>query len=101
MFEDALSQAGELDKHFKETGTVKGPLHGIPFTVKDQFNVRGVDTTLGYVGRAFKPAADDAVLVTLLKRMGAVVIAKTNLPQSIMVRHGSSPGIKLFFLANP
>lgn len=97
VFEDALSQARELDKYFKETGTVKSPLHGIPFTVKDQFNIRGVDTTLGYVGRAFRPAADDAVLVTLLKRMGAVVIAKTNLPQSIMV-HGSSPRIKLSFL---
>jgi Asp-tRNA(Asn)/Glu-tRNA(Gln) amidotransferase A subunit family amidase len=60
-------------------------LHGIPITLKDQFNVKGVDTTLGYVGRSFSPAEDDAVLVQILKKMGAIIVAKTNLPQSIMV----------------
>lgn len=85
MFEDALNQARELDREFKETGKVKGPLHGIPVTLKDQFNVKGYDSTLGYVGRSFAPAKEDAVLVQILKSMGAVIIAKTNLPQSIMV----------------
>jgi amidase len=54
-------------------------------TLKDQFNVKGVDTTLGYVGMAFKPADDDAVIVNILQDLGAVVFAKSNLPQSIMV----------------
>ncbi|OAX84311.1 hypothetical protein ACJ72_01309 [Emergomyces africanus] len=84
VFEEALKQARELDKTFKETGKVKGPLHGIPVTLKDQFNIKGVDTTLGYVGRSFSPATEDAVLVQMLKSLGAIVIAKTNLPQSIM-----------------
>ncbi|OJD11294.1 hypothetical protein AJ78_07900 [Emergomyces pasteurianus Ep9510] len=84
VFEEALEQARELDKSFKDTGKVKGPLHGIPVTLKDQFNIKGVDTTLGYVGRSFSPAAEDAVLVQILKSLGAIVIAKTNLPQSIM-----------------
>ncbi|PVI01576.1 amidase signature enzyme [Periconia macrospinosa] len=53
-------------------------------TLKDQFDVAGHDSTLGYVGRAFKAAKEDCVLVTLLKQMGAVIIAKSNLPQSIM-----------------
>lgn len=47
--------------------------------------MKGIDTTLGYVGRAFAPAAEDAVVVQALKGLGAVVIAKTNVPQSIMV----------------
>ncbi|GAM34381.1 hypothetical protein TCE0_015r01928 [Talaromyces pinophilus] len=84
VFEDALKQARELDAHFKETGELKGPLHGIPVTLKDQFNIKGVDSTLGYVGRCFEPAAEDAVLVQILRNMGAVIVAKTNLPQSIM-----------------
>lgn len=71
---------------FKETGQLKGPLHGIPITVKDQFNIKGVDSTLGYVGRSFSPAKEDAVIVQMLKEMGAVILLKTNLPQSIMVR---------------
>ncbi|OHW98182.1 acetamidase protein [Colletotrichum incanum] len=61
-----------------------GPLHGIPVTLKDQFNVQGCDSTLGYVGRSFKPAEDDAVVVKIMRSLGAVIIAKSNLPQSIM-----------------
>lgn len=55
-------------------------------TLKDQFNVAGHDTTLGYTGRAFQPAVQDALLVDILTTMGVIFIAKTNLPQSIMVR---------------
>ncbi|KMP02148.1 hypothetical protein CIRG_09971 [Coccidioides immitis RMSCC 2394] len=84
LFEDALKQAQELDKTFAETGRLQGPLHGIPISLKDQFNVKGHDTTLGYVGRSFAPAKEDAVLVQILKDMGAVPFVKTNLPQSIM-----------------
>ncbi|KAJ5783710.1 uncharacterized protein N7518_009387 [Penicillium psychrosexuale] len=91
LFEDALEQAKQLDVEFAETGKLKGPLHGIPITLKDQFNVKGVDTTLGYVGRCFAPAQEDAVLVQILKNMGAIVIAKTNLPQSIMWAETDNP----------
>ena len=60
-------------------------MHGVPVSFKDQFNIKGVDSTLGYVCGAFRPAEADAPLVQTLKQLGAVVIAKTNLPQSIMV----------------
>ncbi len=86
MFDDALDQAHALDHHRQKTGELQGPLHGIPVTVKDQFNLKGVDTTLGYVGRSFSPATEDAVIVRILKEMGAVVLLKTNLPQTLMVR---------------
>jgi amidase len=85
IFDDALKRAQSLDHFFKENGRLVGPLHGVPMTLKDQFDVEGYDSTLGYVGRAFTPAAQDCVLVALLKQMGAVIIAKSNLPQSIMV----------------
>ncbi|PLB49514.1 amino acid/polyamine transporter [Aspergillus steynii IBT 23096] len=91
IFGDALAQARALDRDFRETGQLKGPLHGIPLTVKDQFNVKGVDSTLGYVGRSFAPAAEDAVLIQMLKSMGAVVLAKSNLPQSIMWAETENP----------
>ncbi|KAL2855518.1 amidase signature domain-containing protein [Aspergillus pseudoustus] len=91
IFDDALTQARELDKVFSETGRLKGPLHGVPVTVKDQFNVKGYDSTIGYVGRSFCPATEDAVLVQILKGMGAVFLAKTNLPQSIMWAETENP----------
>lgn len=85
LFDDASKRAVELDQFFKENGRVVGPLHGVPMTVKDQFDIQGYDSTIGYVGRAFRPAAENSVLVALLRQMGAVIIAKSNLPQSIMV----------------
>jgi amidase len=90
LFDDALKRAHELDVIFNEHGRIVGPLHGVPMTLKDQFDVAGYDSTLGYVGRAFKEASEDCVLVALLKEMGAIIIAKSNLPQSIMVRDTQS-----------
>jgi len=91
LFDDAVRQAKELDEFFREHGRLVGPLHGVPMTLKDQFDVKGYDSTLGYVGRAFKPALQDCVLVSLLRNMGAVIVAKSNLPQSIMVWPAPSP----------
>ncbi|GKZ16489.1 hypothetical protein AbraCBS73388_000064 [Aspergillus brasiliensis] len=84
VFDEALSQARALDNHLQKTGELRGPLHGIPVSVKDQFDLKGVDTTIGYVGRAFAPATEDAAIVQILKEMGAVVLPKTNLPQTLM-----------------
>ncbi|KAL1907240.1 hypothetical protein Sste5344_007023 [Sporothrix stenoceras] len=91
LFDEAIARARQLDKHLAQHGTPVGPLHGIPMTLKDQFDVRGHDSTLGYVGRAGKPAAENAVLVTMLESLGAVIIAKTNLPQSIMWSETDNP----------
>ncbi|KAL2815886.1 amidase signature domain-containing protein [Aspergillus granulosus] len=91
IFDDALAQAQELDREFNRTGRLKGPLHGVPVTVKDQFNVKGYDSTIGYVGRSFSPATEDAALVQILKDMGAVILAKSNLPQSIMWAETENP----------
>ncbi|CAK7269928.1 hypothetical protein SEPCBS57363_003845 [Sporothrix epigloea] len=84
LFDEAVARARQLDEHLATHGKPVGPLHGVPMTLKDQFDVRGHDSTLGYVGRAHRPATENCVLVTLLERLGAVIIAKTNLPQSIM-----------------
>ena len=50
MFDMALHTAQELDEHLKKTRPVKGPLHRLPISLKDQFHVEGYDTTMGYVG---------------------------------------------------
>ncbi|KAK9477591.1 amidase signature domain-containing protein [Lipomyces japonicus] len=87
VFEQALARAKKLDEYYASSGKTVGKYHGVPITLKDQFNVHGVDTTLGYVGRANNPVTDksnEAVLVTIFEKEGAVVIAKSNLPQSIM-----------------
>ncbi|KAM5355162.1 hypothetical protein ACJ41O_001808 [Fusarium nematophilum] len=71
FFDEALTRAKKLDEAFTQEGRAVGAFHGVPVTLKDQFNVKGHDTTLGYTGRAFRPAEDDAVLVKMLKDLGA------------------------------
>lgn len=83
-FEDARKWAAELDAELKSTGQARGPLHGLPISVKDQFQIRGSDATIGYVSYANKPSTSDSVLVEVLKKAGAVPFVKTNLPQTIM-----------------
>ncbi|RMY74986.1 hypothetical protein D0864_09915 [Hortaea werneckii] len=85
LFDRAFKRAHELDDHLATTGRVVGPLHGLPMSVKDQFDVKGVDTTLGYVGRSLRPAEHDAAMVVMLESLGAVILTKTAIPQSILV----------------
>lgn len=48
---DAFERAAELDRHLKETEQVVGPLHGLPVSIKDHINVKGLDTSTGYTGK--------------------------------------------------
>jgi amidase len=57
-----------------------GPLHGVPITVKESFDVAGLATTWGAPAHACNIAREDAEAVRLLKAAGAHVLGKTNLP---------------------
>jgi fatty acid amide hydrolase len=56
-------------------------LYGVPVSVKECFDVTGTATTAGLVGRAAHLESDDAELVRRLRAAGAILTAKTNLPQ--------------------
>lgn len=43
----ALARARELDVYLSTHGTVIGPLHGLPVSLKDQFNIKGLETIMG------------------------------------------------------
>lgn len=61
----------------------RGPLLGIPMTVKESFNVAGLPTTWGIPPFADFVPAEDAVAVQRLKAAGAVVLGKTNVPVAL------------------
>ncbi|KAJ5660399.1 hypothetical protein N7507_006850 [Penicillium longicatenatum] len=84
-FEGALKRARELDEHLGRTGEVVGPLHGIPVSIKDRFEIEGLDTTVGWIGLIGKPAKSSSEIVQLLESMGAIMYVKTNIPQSLMM----------------
>lgn len=56
------------------------PLLGVPMTVKEAFHLQGLPTTWGVPGTEHIPVAQDAVAVQRLKRAGAVIVGKTNVP---------------------
>jgi amidase len=73
----ALQEAAAADKAAARGDDV-GPLHGVPMTIKDSFNVAGAHTTWG--NPAFKDyvADSDATVVRRLKQAGAIIVGKTN-----------------------
>jgi amidase len=75
--EQALAEAAAADDAAARGGEL-GPLHGVPMTVKDAFDVAGLHTTWG--NPAFKDhvAGSDATVVGRLRRAGAIVAGKTN-----------------------
>ncbi|CCD24170.1 putative amidase NDAI_0C05110 [Naumovozyma dairenensis CBS 421] len=91
MFQNALEYAKNLDINKSKISELP-PLYGIPISLKDQCNVVGVDTTLGYVSRAMKPKElnDESLIVTLLESLGAVTYAKTTVPPSMMATETNS-----------
>jgi amidase len=77
---DALETAKALDAEFARTGRLKGPLHGIPFAIKDQFDTFDMRTTSGAAaGYANDRPPRDAEVVARLRKAGAIILAKANM----------------------
>jgi amidase len=107
FFDEAFATAKQMDEYLAKTGTTVGPLHGLPVSIKDLFSVKGVDTSIGrdppsnldlsscrythtnsssgWVGLTNNPAPADKSVARTLRRLGAVLYVKTNLPQSMMM----------------
>ncbi|MEM7414471.1 MAG: amidase family protein [Gemmatimonadota bacterium] len=77
----ALERADSLDLELRRTGTLTGPLHGIPFIVKDNYDTHDMPTTGGSASMAGSMAADDAYQVRKIREAGAIVLAKSNLAE--------------------
>ena len=75
----AHSQAAAADAAIAR-GETWGPLHGVPMTVKESFDLTGLATTWGLLTLRNNIATSDAVAVQGLARTGAVVFGKTNVP---------------------
>lgn len=89
MFDFALHTATRLDQYYAKNGIVKGPLHGLPISLKDQFHLKRYDTTMGYVGwiGTYEGSRDPAKVhrvnsqvVEELLSLGAVLFCKVPRP---------------------
>lgn len=75
----ALARAREADRD-QARGRVWGPLHGVPFTVKDVMDTAGIVTAAGLEERARFIPKRDAVVVARMQSAGAILLGKTNCP---------------------
>jgi len=78
--ESALKRARELDRLLANDHPV-GPLHGVPTTVKDGWDLAGVISTAGTEGRKSFVPAESATVVSRVYAAGCVILGKTNVPE--------------------
>ncbi|PBP27707.1 amidase [Diplocarpon rosae] len=93
FFDAALADAQKLDDHFAEHKKPVGPLHGLPVSLKDQFHVKDVETTMGYVGwigtfegkrGTGKEKVHESEMTRELRNLGAILYCKTSVPHTLM-----------------
>jgi aspartyl-tRNA(Asn)/glutamyl-tRNA(Gln) amidotransferase subunit A len=78
MADEARAQAREADREIA-AGRDRGPLHGVPISLKDLIDVRGIPTTAASRVRSEHVASRDAFITTQLRQAGGVFVGKTNL----------------------
>ncbi|KDR65722.1 hypothetical protein GALMADRAFT_260127 [Galerina marginata CBS 339.88] len=91
MLGPARQRAIELDAEFASTNRLKGPLHGVPISIKEQFEIAGVDTSVGFSQWVNKPAVKNADIINHLLDAGAIIYVKTNIPQTMFAFECSNP----------
>ncbi|WP_214482245.1 amidase [Bacillus sp. SM2101] len=78
-----INDAKKADQLMKE-GTKLGPLHGVPITLKESYAVKRMKTTSGFTPLKDYETNFDATVVRRLKKAGAIIIGKTNVPPLLM-----------------
>jgi amidase len=77
----ALKAAKAADRALVKKSEPLGPLHGVPITIKEAFDVKGLHTTSSHPPLKDNVATSDATLVARLRAAGAVILGKTNVPE--------------------
>ncbi|MGA3188785.1 MAG: amidase [Bryobacteraceae bacterium] len=80
-FTMVLADQARASARRADQGLKMGPLHGVPVTVKDSFDIAGMPTRLGSYFAPEEPAAADSAVVLRLRRAGAIILGKTNTPE--------------------
>ncbi len=76
---DAARQADEQQAR----GEALGPLHGVPMTIKESYNIEGLKTSWGIEPFKDNVATSDAIYVQKMKQAGAIFLGKTNIPVNL------------------
>lgn len=88
--EQALAGAAESDAR-RARGAARGPLEGLPVSIKECLDWQGLAVTLGLPGRVGHRAPADAAVLTLVREAGAVPLGRTNNPQLLVSYETRNP----------
>ncbi len=91
VFRAGALEAAERADAERRRGAARGPLHGLPVSVKECIDVAGRATTMGVPARAGHRAAEDGAMVRLLRRAGAVILGRTNVSQFLLYYESFNP----------
>ena len=81
-FDDAIEAAKKADEAISKQDSL-GPLHGIPMTIKESYNIQGQCTSWGIPDYKGNIAKEDGLAVKRLKKAGAHFLGKTNVPMNL------------------
>lgn len=81
---ESIKKAHELDDYFIKNGKPVGPLHGLPISIKDEFDLINQPTTTGLISQANSPRLDkSSPNIDILIKNGANIFVKTNVPTAV------------------
>jgi fatty acid amide hydrolase len=90
LYEQCAADADASDLR-RARGQARGPLDGVPVTVKECFDIAGHATTLGIPSWRGRVAQEDAAMVVALRGAGAVLLGRTNLSQTMLFNEARNP----------
>lgn len=89
FYDAAVEEAQSLDTQRTRRGTLRLspdlPLLGLPVSIKDCIYQKDADATCGIAARCFRPAAEDGLIVRLVRAAGGIPFVRTNVPQLLMM----------------
>jgi fatty acid amide hydrolase len=80
---EAIAAARRADEE-RRRGEARGPLHGLPFSVKESLDVAGQASTLGVPSRRDTLATNDSAIVRMIREAGGVIVGRTNVSQLLL-----------------
>ncbi len=89
-YDEARAEARQADER-RARGEPLGPLHGVPITVKECFDVVGTPATYGLPSRAQTLATEDDRYIRRLRAAGTIIVGKTNVPQLLLYTEADNP----------
>ncbi|GEQ68835.1 hypothetical protein JCM33374_g2504 [Metschnikowia sp. JCM 33374] len=82
--DEGLQRAKELDEFFSKNGSVVGPLHGLPVSLKEHLDIKGKTTHSSFVGWLDNVSSETSTTIKSLYDQGAVFYIRTSEPQTMM-----------------